>query len=84
MEVKAEQMQTINLKKIKDYWFPVRWGLKTRGVLLGFSSSYGGKFMRIRRPLSVFLNTLLDDKHQETFEGTAHQIYNEQRTRKEV
>lgn len=56
----------------KEYWFPVRMGLRVRRALLSFGKSYGGWFISIRRPIAVFLNTLLDDKHQEVVGGTIH------------
>ena len=60
--------------KLQDYSFPVRWGIQARNALLRYSSSYGGRFYIIRRPLAVFFNTLLDDKHQEMYKGTIHQV----------
>lgn len=57
---------------INDYSLPVRLGLKTRKLLKRFASSYGGKYINIRRPIAVFINTVLDTEHQETFKGTIH------------
>jgi len=61
--------------RYEEYWYPVRWGLKLRKALLRFSSSYGSRFMFIRRPLAVFISVLLDENHQETFENTIHSSY---------
>lgn len=61
--------------EFKNYWWPVRYGLYTRKKLIKFASSYGGKFFRIRRPVAVFIATLLDEHHQETFKGTIYEKY---------
>ena len=58
--------------KKKELWYPYRWGLTIRSALRKFASLYGGRFFFIRRPLAVFLATLLDESHQETFENTHH------------
>jgi hypothetical protein len=60
---------------IEELWYPYRWGIILRGKLRKFASSYGGRFLFIRRPLAVFINSLLDEKHQETFIGTPHSTY---------
>jgi len=64
----------------QDYSLPVRLGLRIRKKMLSFAASYGGKFFFIRRPIAVFFNTLLDDKHQETFKGTMHERYKNNHT----
>lgn len=60
------------IMRLEEYWWPVRLGLRVRRILRAFQSSYGGRFFKIRRPLAVFLNTLLDIDHQETYKGTVH------------
>lgn len=64
------------MRSIHEYSLPVRLGLKTRKILRRFGSSYGGKYIAIRRPVAVFINTLLDTEHQETFKGTIHDSFN--------
>lgn len=67
--------------EFKDYWWPVRWGLKARKLLRVFSGSYGGKFFKVRRPVAVFLSTLLDLDHQEIHDKTIHNHYLNERRR---
>ena len=59
----------------KELWYPYRWGLSTRKSLKRFASSYGSTFLFVRRPIAVFLSTLLDENHQETFTGTPHNLH---------
>ena len=58
----------------KELWYPYRWGLWTRKKLLHFAKSYG-TWIKMRRPIVVFLSALLDENHQETFGGTVHKSY---------
>ena len=64
--------------KVDELWWPFRYGLRLRKKLLKFCSTYGSKFFRIRRPTVVFLSSLLDEKHQETYEGTVEYNYKSQ------
>lgn len=57
----------------REYTYPVRWGLVLRGRILNFCKSYGTT--RFRKRVVQFLSTLLDENHQETFEGTIHERY---------
>lgn len=57
---------------MNELWYPYRWGLKVRKVLLKLSSSYGSRYIKYKRPFAVFLSALLDDTHQETYKGTPH------------
>ena len=67
-----------------NLWYPFRWGLYIRKKLLKFSSSYGSTFMFLRRPLAVFIDVILDDKHQETLKGTKHYQNGKYNRRKRV
>jgi hypothetical protein len=65
-------------KELEDLWYPYRWGLKLRKKILYFCRHYGGRFFKIRRPLVVFLSSLLDENSQEMFEKTPHYIVKNQ------
>ena len=57
-------------ENIRTYWWPVRFGLILRKYLRIFARSYGTT--RIRRALAVFIGTLLDEDHQETYSKNIH------------
>lgn len=67
------------MKDINNLWYPYRWGLKIRKKLLKFASSYGSKYIKIRRPVAVFISALLDENHQELHDKTIEYHYKNQK-----